>query len=161
MKTSSAFALFDFIAEAILTFLDDNQIEKGRAGKESLKVGFTFSFPVLQTSINRGQLMHWNKGFDIPEVVQHEVVANLEDACQRRQLNLQIVALVNDTVGTLIAHHYVDPETYLGVIIGTGSNAAYVEKIENIPKWTGGPIDSGTLHLLFNHLLYLNPPVSN
>ena len=42
---------------------------------------------------------------------------------------------MNDTVGTLIAHHYQDPSTFVGVIIGTGSNAAYVEKVDKIPKW--------------------------
>jgi hexokinase len=46
-----------------------------------------------------------------------------------------VVAIVNDTVGTLISHAYVDPETYVGVILGTGSNAAYVEKVNQIPKW--------------------------
>ena len=50
-------------------------------------------------------------------------------------LNLDIVAIVNDTVGTLVAHRYADPETGLGVIIGTGTNAAYVEKVPEIPKW--------------------------
>ena len=30
-----------------------------------------------------------------------------------------MVAIVNDTVGTLVAHAYEDPETSVGVIIGT------------------------------------------
>lgn len=42
---------------------------------------------------------------------------------------------MNDTVGTLIAHAYADPETRIGVILGTGTNAAYVEKVNRIPKW--------------------------
>jgi hexokinase len=56
-----------------------------------------------------------------------------------------VTALVNDTVGTLISHAYTDPQTYVGVILGTGTNAAYVEKVENIPKWKGGPVDSGLM----------------
>ncbi len=48
-----------------------------------------------------------------------------------------MTALVNDTVGTLVAHAYKDPNTLVGVILGTGTNAAYVEKIENIKKWKG------------------------
>jgi hexokinase len=46
-----------------------------------------------------------------------------------------------------MSHAYVDPETYMGVILGTGTNAAYVEKIENIPKWKthydNRPVPSG------------------
>jgi hexokinase len=52
-----------------------------------------------------------------------------------KSMNVKVTALVNDTVGTLIAHSYTDPSTYVGVILGTGSNAAYYEKIQNIPKW--------------------------
>ena len=41
---------------------------------------------------------------------------------------------MNDTVGTLMAHAYTDPQTYIGVILGTGTNAAYVEKQSEIEK---------------------------
>jgi hexokinase len=62
-------------------------------------------------------------------------------------LYINVVAIVNDTIGTLVSHSFVDPETKLGVIIGTGSNAAYVEKIQNIPKWKTEfgniPVESG------------------
>ncbi len=50
---------------------------------------------------------------------------------------IAIKAIVNDTVGTLIAHAYSDPQTYISVILGTGTNAAYVEKADNVPKWAG------------------------
>lgn len=60
-------------------------------------------------------------------------------------MKIKVSALVNDTVGTLISHAYSDPQTYVGVILGTGSNAAYVERIENIPKWTGGAVPSGIM----------------
>jgi hexokinase len=50
-------------------------------------------------------------------------------------LQIKVSAIVNDTVGALISHSYVDPSTYVGVILGTGSNAAYVESMNQIPKW--------------------------
>ena len=46
----------------------------------------------------------------------------------------EVVALTCDTTGTLIASHYVNPETKIACIFGTGCNAAYMEKIGNIPK---------------------------
>ena len=64
-------------------------------------------------------------------------------------MNIEVIAVVNDTVGTLMAHAYEDPETHVGVIIGTGTNAAYVEKADNVPKWKthydAVPISSGMI----------------
>lgn len=50
---------------------------------------------------------------------------------------MEVSALANDTVGTLLTQAYQDSDCYVGVILGTGTNAAYVEKTANIPKWMG------------------------
>ena len=47
---------------------------------------------------------------------------------------VELTALINDTTGTLIASHYVNPRTKIAVIFGTGCNAAYMERIGSIPK---------------------------
>jgi hexokinase len=44
-----------------------------------------------------------------------------------------------------MSHAYNDPGTFVGVILGTGTNAAYVEKVSAIPKWKGGPVESGEM----------------
>jgi len=46
-----------------------------------------------------------------------------------QNLNIEVVALVNDTVGTLATRCYSDPQCFMGVIFGTGTNAAYIEKV--------------------------------
>jgi hexokinase len=46
-----------------------------------------------------------------------------------------VLALVNDTVGTLMACAYNDQNTRIGLILGTGSNACYVEDLENVKTW--------------------------
>jgi hypothetical protein len=53
----------------------------------------------------------------------------------------ELVALTCDTTGTLIASHYVNPNTKIACIFGTGCNAAYMEKIGNIPKLAGLNLD--------------------
>lgn len=45
-----------------------------------------------------------------------------------------MTAILNDTVGTLVAHGYTNPACRIGLIFATGINAAYPEKIENITK---------------------------
>lgn len=44
---------------------------------------------------------------------------------------------VNDTIGTLAGARYYDNDVIVGVILGTGTNAAYVERAHAIPKWHG------------------------
>jgi len=59
------------------------------------------------------------------------------DMCRagdQQEVPIEMVACINDTTGTLIASHYVDPDTKMGIIFGTGCNAAYMEKVANIPK---------------------------
>jgi hexokinase len=53
---------------------------------------------------------------------------------QAHKVPVKLTALVNDTTGALIASHYVNPKTRMGVILGTGCNAAYMERVGNIPK---------------------------
>ena len=66
-KTSSE--LFGFIADHLKNFLDKYHPEhcdkQHDAKEEWFRLGFTFSFPVIQTSINAGKLMRWTKGFNI------------------------------------------------------------------------------------------------
>lgn len=47
---------------------------------------------------------------------------------------IKIVAIVNDTTGTLIASSYEDPLIQIGSIFSTGCNAAYMENCGSIPK---------------------------
>lgn len=102
------------------------------------KMGFTFSFPVNQTSINRGTLIRWTKGYDIKDMVGKDVVEMIQKEIDSRKLPVHISALVNDTVGTLMSRSYTKPgdgQTLVGCIFGTGTNGAYSEKIKNIKKF--------------------------
>jgi len=62
------------------------------------------------------------------------VAAMFRRALAKQNLPVTLTAVINDTTGTLIASRYVNPKTRIGVIFGTGCNAAYMEKVKNIPK---------------------------
>jgi hexokinase len=67
-----------------------------------------------------------------------DVVVLLSEALQRKGMDfIHIVALANDTVGTLVAGSYADPACDMGVILGTGTNACYPEAISRISKYRG------------------------
>lgn len=123
--TGTAQALFDFIAECVKQFSKAQAI----AAHEKRNIGFTFSFPVKQTGIAAGVLLHWTKDFSAKGVVGKDVVKLLNQALSRKGLdNIRIAALVNDTVGTLVARAYQNKACDIGVILGTGTNACYEEE---------------------------------
>ncbi|XP_044483670.1 hexokinase-3-like isoform X2 [Mangifera indica] len=135
--------LFDFMASSLKQF-----VEKEGNGSESSVVkkkelGFTFSFPVRQTSVSSGILIKWTKGFAIEDMVEKEVAYYLQEALIKKGLDMEVAVLVNDTVGTLALGHYHDEDTVAAVIIGMGSNACYVERTDAIIKCQGLLTTSG------------------
>ncbi|XWS71205.1 hypothetical protein CRYUN_Cryun03dG0118900 [Craigia yunnanensis] len=133
--------LFDFIASSLHQF-----VEKGNDSVQSpitKELGFTFSFPVKQTSVSSGILIKWTKGFAIKDMVGKEVAGGLQQALAREGLNMRVAVLVNDTVGTLALGHYHDADTVAAVIIGTGTNACYWERTDAIIKCQGLLTTSG------------------
>ena len=132
--TGDGTELFDFLAGCIKDFLSRQKV----AMAEKRPLGFTFSFPVKQTGIASGSLVCWTKGFKTKGVVGRDVVRLLNEALERKGItNIDVAALANDTVGTLIAKSYEDQDCDVGVIIGTGTNACYPEKMSGIIKWKG------------------------
>jgi len=116
--------LFNFIACSLGSFLKKN----GILGADRYSLGFTFSFPVMQTSIREGRLIMWTKGFSAGGVVGKDVVKLLENALKVEGINsVSVDALVNDTVGTLMTKSYQKTDCDMGVILGTGTNACYPE----------------------------------
>ena len=71
--------------------------------------------------------MEWTKGFDIPHVVGQDVVELMHKAFDENGINAKIHAVCNDTVGTLLACAYDYDNVRVGLILGTGSNACYIE----------------------------------
>ncbi|XP_006972785.1 hexokinase HKDC1 isoform X1 [Peromyscus maniculatus bairdii] len=120
--------LFDHIVQCIADFLDYMGLKGAR-----LPLGFTFSFPCRQTCIDKGTLVGWTKGFKATDCEGEDVVDMLREAIKRRnEFDLDIVAIVNDTVGTMMTCGYEDPNCEIGLIAGTGSNVCYMEEMRNI-----------------------------
>ncbi|XP_040538985.1 hexokinase-3 isoform X5 [Gallus gallus] len=121
-------ALFDHIIECIVDF----QMKQKLTG-QVLPLGFTFSFPCQQLGLDKAVLLTWTKGFNASGCVGQDVVQLLREAAQRKQhTTLKVVAVVNDTVGTMMACGYHDPKCEIGLIVGTGTNACYMEERANV-----------------------------
>ncbi|XP_062817039.1 hexokinase-2 isoform X3 [Anolis carolinensis] len=127
MRGSGA-QLFDHIAECLASFMEQLQIKE-----KKLPLGFTFSFPCYQTKLDESILVNWTKGFKSSGVEGRDVVSLLRKAIRKRgDFDIDIVAVVNDTVGTMMTCGYDDHNCEVGLIVGTGSNACYMEEMKNV-----------------------------
>ncbi|VDM72358.1 unnamed protein product [Strongylus vulgaris] len=140
--------MFDHIAQCIALFTE----EQFRGEKKKLPLGFTFSFPCKIEELTKGILIHWSKGFKASGVEGKDVVKLLKKACRKRSkdfpteqkgaikdVSIDVTAILNDTVGTLMACAFKENtcQVHMGVIFGTGTNACYMEKLTKIEKLKG------------------------
>jgi hexokinase len=117
---------FDMFVEFLRPFAD-----------KAASVGFCFSYPAEISPDRDGRLLSWTKEIQAPEVVCEFIGKNIFDRLEQKGYKLKFT-LLNDTVATLLAGKSVDSaqryDTYVGFILGTGTNTAYVEHNRNITK---------------------------
>ena len=104
-------------------------------------VGFCFSYPAEASADGDAKLLVWTKQIQAPEIVGQWVGAELAKRLDPKPSKIQVV---NDTVATLLAGKATEKpgqkfSAYLGFILGTGTNVAYIEKNCNIPKLANPP----------------------
>lgn len=136
--------LFDHIADCVFRFVKEHNL----AGRK-LPLGFTFSFPCRQHGLARATLTTWTKGFKCDGVEGHDIVVLLHEAIARRgDLHVECMAVINDTVGALMSCAHSDRECAVGIILGTGSNACYIEELKNVEMTEGD--EPGPPYMLIN-----------
>ena len=100
------------------------------------RFGWCFSYNADVTPELDARLNCWTKGIQAPAIVGQYVGSELI-----KRLGEGSVAVVNDTVATLLAAKATEGDrtysSYIGFILGTGTNTAYVEKNRNISKVQG------------------------
>ncbi|EEA05954.1 hexokinase family protein [Cryptosporidium muris RN66] len=117
-------------------------------------VAFTFSFPTTQLSIANAHLISWTKGIEtgratLEPVEGYDVGNLLNSAFNRNKIPAHCKCIINDTVGTLLSAMYdlnsnmvgnnmssysnnstprqLTSNPVIGIVIGTGINACYIE----------------------------------
>ena len=103
------------------------------------RIGFCFSYAARITAGHDGIPISFSKEVKAPEVVGMPVGASLLAELSRRGHDVARtrVSVVNDTVATLLAGKAAPGSSYggyVGFILGTGTNTAYVEQTANIGK---------------------------
>ena len=99
-------------------------------------VGFCFSYACETSPEGDGKLLYWTKQIQAPEIIGQWVGAEL---ARRLDPPPPRILVLNDTVTTLLAGKAtakpgIRHSAYIGFILGTGTNIAYVERNANIAK---------------------------
>ena len=105
----------------------------------SSNVGFCFSYPIEMFPTKDGRALYFSKEIKAPEAAGQMIGANMGLALKRLGFpDSKHFVLLNDTVATLLAGRAEASgrrfDSYIGFILGTGTNTAYVEHNENIGK---------------------------
>ena len=102
-------------------------------------IGFCFSYAAEVTPDCDARLIRWSKQIQAPSVEGKMIGSGLKKQLAQRGYERRIVIL-NDTVATLLAGKSVgvtrNYSAYVGFILGTGTNTAYVERNSRITKRT-------------------------
>ena len=129
-KTLDKNAFFDAFAaflEPVCTYADT--------------VGFCFSYATEITPDLDGKLLRWSKQIAAPDVVGEMVGSGIADALKRKTGRTLNIRVLNDTVATLLAGKSAGMsrqyDSYIGFILGTGTNIAYIESNRAITKVKG------------------------
>ena len=122
---------FEHIAQKILPYL-----------KTTRELGFCFSYPTEMFPNGEGKLLFWTKEIQAPEVVGQNIIENLLKAFAKAGNPAALkISLVNDASATLLAllsEDLREEDEPVALILGTGTNSAYIESAYNIPKLAPG-----------------------
>lgn len=137
---------------------------------ETLPLGFTFSFPCRQEGLAKvkkaaflfrpishhflqGVLTNWTKGFKCEGVENQDVVTLLREAIDRHKssVKINVCAILNDTTGCLMSCAWKESKCRIGLIIGTGTNACYLEDLDSITTVSESDLEKdGPEHMIVN-----------
>jgi hexokinase len=104
-----------------------------------MPIGYCFSFPAESLEDGDARLVHWNKGIHIDEMIDCEVGKPLMEYFNRNAgTQFTGIKVINDTVASLFAGAAESGyDSYIGLIVGTGTNMAPFMPAEKIKKLEG------------------------
>ncbi|XP_054809010.1 probable hexokinase-like 2 protein [Prosopis cineraria] len=132
--------VFEFVATEIAKFIVAHPEKE--ISNVPKKLGFTLSNLVGQAGTT---LNHW-KTFSAEDPVGKEMVNDFNQALKNHGINnIQVVAMVEDTVGGLSGGRYYSRDNVAAVTLGMSTNAVYVESSQDVPRWIHQKPESGEL----------------
>jgi len=135
---------------------DHNKLHEKMAGwicelkkldKDVTKIGYCFSYPAASRLNGDAVLLRWTKGIDIPDMIEKTVGEPLMTYLNNYKgikTKFTDIKVINDTVACLFAGLSVTGyDSYMGLIVGTGTNMASLMRLDKIEKLKNK--DSGSI----------------
>jgi hexokinase len=108
--------------------------------RDANNIAFCFSYPALSSEDGDAKALYFSKEIKADSVIGMPLGASLLKELAQRGHNIKEkrVVVLNDTVATLLAgkanNNKKPYATYIGFILGTGTNTSYIEKNSAIKK---------------------------
>ena len=139
---------------------DQNKLHEKMAGwigelqnldQDVTKIGYCFSYPAASRLNGDAVLLRWTKGIEIPDMLEKPVgeplIAYLNS---HKDINTTFtdIKVINDTVACLFAGlSETGYDSYMGLIVGTGTNMASLMRLDKIEKLKNKDIGSIPVNL--------------
>ncbi|KAI8534664.1 hypothetical protein RHMOL_Rhmol10G0107700 [Rhododendron molle] len=155
VMAASSKELFDYIALRLSVFISTHSESTEDASSNQTKLGFTISYPVDQVSASSGAGIKW-QSLSVDDTVEFpqpymslsigkELVDEMNQALEKHGVDMRVFALIDEAIGDLAGGRYYKKETFAAISLGMGTNAAYVESAQAVPKWGNPSPKSGEL----------------
>ena len=105
---------------------------------DEFTLGYCFSYPSENKPDGDASLINWTKNINVKGVIGHSARGLLTTALAKQNHIAHKTPVLNDTVTALIAGAWMSPDCdqYIGLIAGTGMNAAGFFRSKQITKLT-------------------------
>ena len=106
--------------------------------EEVTHIGYCFSYPAASRLNGDAILLRWTKGIDIPDMIEKPVgepLMNYLNSHKDVKTTFTDIKVINDTVACLFAGlNETGYDSYMGLIVGTGTNMASLMRLDKIEK---------------------------
>ncbi|EDW98629.1 hexokinase type 1 [Drosophila yakuba] len=125
--------LFNFLATSIANFVKEKKVEK-----ENLPLGIAFAFTLKKHALDMGILVSWTKEFGAQGAIGKDVVQLLRDALAKfSDISVEVMGIINVGAGSLLGLCWAQPDTRMGLVMGSIANSCYVERVEKCELYEG------------------------
>ena len=120
-------SFFRWVTQKFKSFVDDDTCSTLKNSRGNIKVGITWSFPIIQhTASNKGIVSDLGKGFSVCDEFKGGDLKDIFENCFAvRGIPIEIYSIVNDSVSVFVTGSYFN-NAKLGLVQGTGINSSFL-----------------------------------
>lgn len=121
--------------------------------RSNAKIGFVFSYELRSRKNGDGKLLGLAKELNVSGLIGRLVGKNFKKYLLKKGFKDCQILILNDTVATLLSGKLLGKpwESLIGLVVATGTNAAYVERGREIINIESGKLDPHSLGVLTDY----------